>query len=148
MNMNIRKYSDNDWQTLCCVHDAARLHELRSTIGSQAFEPLADIAEEEGLFSYDIWVADNSSQVVGFVATYDNRIDWLYVHPDFHRRGFGRALLRHALSTLGPNAKVTVLADNDAALHLYQSEGLEPVEYRDASMRSFPARFIDLALKR
>lgn len=140
----IRSYLASDWPAICRIHDAARLGELRDTLGVEAFEPLAEIAQEEGLLDGELWVAEEDGRVVGFAAAEAGRIDWLYVHPEFQRRGIGRSLLRAALAYCGPKAEVTQIAGNTAALRLYQSEGLKIVEERSGSMRGFAASFIRL----
>lgn len=146
IDVNTRKYKDDDWDQIRRVYDAARYTELLKTLGIGAFESLKAIADEEQLFDAEIWVAEAQGTLVGFAATEDNRVDWLYVHPDFHGRGIGRRLLQEAVTRCGKNAQITVLAGNDAALHLYKSEGFEVVKEREGSMHGFNATFIDLCL--
>ncbi len=43
-----------------------------------------------------VWVAATAGVPVAFMATRDDFVDDLYVHPDHWRRGVGTALLRHA----------------------------------------------------
>ena len=126
--LSIRAYESGDWQAIAAIHDAARLVELRLTIGEEAFLSLAETAENEGLFGGELWVATNDDRVVGFVAVHDCEITWLYVDPAHHRRGIGRALLCHALDRCGRPARVETLVCNEPALALYLSEGFEVVE--------------------
>ncbi|SCL18741.1 Ribosomal protein S18 acetylase RimI [Micromonospora inyonensis] len=120
----IRPYRPDDWTAIARIHDAARLDELRPTVGVAAFLSLADTAEGEGLFDGDVWVAEQSGEVVGFVAFADDEVTWLYVDPARYRQGHGRALLRHALAAAGERpVETTVLVGNDGALALYLAEG-------------------------
>jgi ribosomal protein S18 acetylase RimI-like enzyme len=127
---SIRAYENDDWPAIAAIHDAARLGELRLTIGEEAFLSLADTAENEGLFRGEVWVTTDGDRVVGFVAVHDDEITWLYVDPARHRQGIGRALLSHAVNRCGPAARIETLAGNEPALALYLSEGFEVVETR------------------
>ena len=128
--IQLRKYQPRDWDAIATIHDRARLDELSTSVGVEAFLSLAETAENEDLFTGEIWVADDSELVVGFVAI-DNEmtwITWLYVLPDRYRQGIGRRLLRHAIANCKSIVYVSVLSGNDAALNLYQSEGFKIVE--------------------
>jgi ribosomal protein S18 acetylase RimI-like enzyme len=128
--IEIRPYSQDDWESIARIHDAARLDELRDSAGVEAFLTLAQTADDEGLFDGQLWVAELDGVVAGFVAFDDDEVTWLYVDPQRYRRGVGRALLRHALAAAGPRMEVTVLDGNPAALGLYLSEGFGITETR------------------
>src|SRR3712207_3296204 len=89
----IRPYRSDDWPALCRIPAAARLAELRDSVGAAAFLSLARTAEGEGLFDGSVWVAEDDGGVAGFVALADDEVTWLYVAPARYRRGIGRALL-------------------------------------------------------
>jgi len=58
-------------------------------------------------------------------------IHHMAVHPSFQNQGWGRMLLKEALkiaSEMKLQAKLEVRSDNYPALHLYSSEGFEPLE--------------------
>lgn len=127
----IRAYTEADWPAIARIHDAARLDELRDSVGVEAFLTLEQTAEGEGLFDGLLWVATVDGEVTGFVAFDDGELTWLYVDPARYRHGVGRALLRHALAESGSNrVETTVLAGNPAALGLYLAEGFAIVETR------------------
>lgn len=129
-SVEIRPYADADWDAIARIHDAARLDELRHSVGVEAFLTLAQTAEGEGLFDGELWVAEADGDVAGFVALDDDEVTWLYVDPQRYRQGVGRALLRHAIAAAGPRVEVTVLDGNPAALGLYLSEGFTVTETR------------------
>lgn len=124
----IRPYAQADWPRLCLIHDAARLDELRPTVGEAAFLPLAQAADNEGLFDGRVDVAAVDGVVEGFIAFTDDEITWIYVNPLLYRRGIGRALVRHALAGAGPVVRLEVLEGNDAALRFYLAEGFRVVQ--------------------
>lgn len=49
-----------------------------------------------------LWVYELDNKPVGYLGIAGEFIDRLYVHPAYHRRGIGQALLDHA-RTLSPN---------------------------------------------
>ena len=126
--MLIRSYQAQDWRRICEIHDRARIDELRLSVGEAAFLPLDVAAENEGLFDHHVCVAEVDGRVEGFVAFSRSELSWLYVAPDAHRHGIGRALLRHALAYAGPLIAVEVLEGNSPALELYLAEGFRIVD--------------------
>ena len=124
--MRVRAYELGDWDAIARIHDAARMDELRESVGTEAFLTLEQTAANEGLFDGAVWVAEDADVVVGFVAIRGDEVTWLYVDPSRYRQGVGRTLLRHAVATGG--REVEVLDGNTAALSLYRSEGFEVVE--------------------
>lgn len=123
--MNLRPYIPTDWKRLCIVHDAARVYELEASGLTAAFLTLEATAENEGLFSGEVVVAEIAGEVCGFVAYAEGELTWLYVEPSRYRQGIGRQLLRHAIAASGGNICTEVLLGNEAALALYLSEGFK-----------------------
>ena len=134
--IQLRKYQPKDWNAISTIHDLARLDELVTSVGVEAFIPLAEAGENEDLFEGEVWVADDEDIVVGFVAVDDAMtwITWLYVLPDRYRQGIGRRLLRQATANCSSVVYTSVLAGNNAALNLYQSEGFEIVETKTGKL--------------
>lgn len=135
---NIRRYAEPDWDALRTLHDAARLDELKLSVGANAFRPLADIVDDEGLFEGEVWVAEEADQMLGFVAIEGAEVSWLYVDPAYYRRGIGTSLLRHALGRIEGEAFTTVLEGNEPALHLYLRQGFEIVETKSGHLSGAP----------
>ena len=48
--IQLRTYHPDDWDAMAVIHDRARLDELRSSVGVDAFLSLAATFENEGLF--------------------------------------------------------------------------------------------------
>jgi ribosomal protein S18 acetylase RimI-like enzyme len=132
--MLIRPYSPTDWERLCIIHDAARLHELEAAGLSEAFLSLEDTADNEGLFDGEVLVAESEGQVHGFVAFTQEELTWLYVDPGKFRQGVGRQLLRHAIEARGGNLATEVLVGNEPALALYLREGFVVLRRADGRL--------------
>lgn len=123
MTIMIRRYAPQDWDDMCRIHDAARLDELRNSVGVEAFLPLADTHEKEGLFEGDVWVAELDGEVAGFIAGTSDEITWLYVDTALYRRGVARALTRHVLARASQPVELEVLEGNAGARAFYDSMG-------------------------
>lgn len=70
----------------------------------------------------DLWMIDDGDRPVGFLIMDGTMIDALFVYPDVHGRGFGSALLAHAL-TLAPDAVVDASEQATNALPFYEARG-------------------------
>ena len=121
--MNIRPYQNADWPRLCAIHDLARMDELREAGLQDAFIPLEIAAEKEGLFDYDILVAERNGTVLGFVAFSEDELAWLYVDPGSYRSGVGKLLTKATLLERPNGLSIEVLSGNEAALAFYKSVG-------------------------
>ncbi len=154
MRIAVRPYEDADWEDICDIHDRARPNELLcGSVDPAAFLPLVETAGPEGLFDGEVWVACEAGGggAVGFVATADDEITWLYVHPDHQGCGIGRRLLRHAVERCGAVVRTEALAGNAPAIGLYESEGFEVVETRSGKLAGnerFAATGVELRLRK
>jgi GNAT superfamily N-acetyltransferase len=85
--------------------------------------PMAQVAEEEGFFAGRTFVACEGERVVGFITIRGDEIQWLYIDPERHRRGIGRALVAHVMLILGDDAFVLAGEENAAAMAFYRALG-------------------------
>jgi GNAT superfamily N-acetyltransferase len=112
--VTIRPYEPGDWDAIQRIHDAARLDELRATVGLDAYLTLAETYENEGLFDDQAWVAELDGVVAGFLAGSGVAITWLYVDPSLQDRGVGRALVTHVLARATGPVSLEILDGNPA----------------------------------
>ena len=123
MSLLVRPYEAADWDAICRIHDAARLDELRGSVGLDAFLGLADTYEAESLFGNPVWVAELDGEVAGFIAASPAEITWIYVDPALYRRGIASALMNEVFAHAGDRVELEVLEGNDAARGFYESLG-------------------------
>ena len=122
--IEILPYCEEDFSGMEAAHDAARVQELTLAGLADAFLPLSVAAEREDLFDYELLVAHVDGKTVGFTAYTDDELAWLYVHPDYQRRGIGRMLAQAALANMTKGRKsIEVLCGNEPARALYLSLG-------------------------
>ena len=130
MTVHVRPYDPSDWDAVVSIHDAARLDELRSSVGVEAFKDLESTYESEELFAGEVWVAELDGEVAGFLALSDDEVTWTYVDPRHYRRGVGTALLRHVTEPSTTRLELTVLDGNEPARRLYEAAGFVVEETR------------------
>lgn len=121
--IKIRKYEPEDFERLCQVHDPARKNELALAGLSAAFVPLSVAAEREGLFDYQVYVAECEGGIGGFVAFSPEELAWLYVDKSLAGNGIGSQLIEFALKMMEDDVSIEVLAGNEPALALYAKFG-------------------------
>jgi ribosomal protein S18 acetylase RimI-like enzyme len=71
----------------------------------------------------EVWVAALDGRVVGFAALREAHLDHLYVHPDYHGRGVGTALLHEALRHRPEGVLLWVFQQNAQARRFYERRG-------------------------
>lgn len=122
--MKIRTYEPGDWQRLKAIHDEARKIELYSAGLDKAYLTLEETYKNEGLFEYDLLVAENNKGLVlGFIAFSTDEIGWIYVDPLYHRQGVASTLIDAAMDRTGDEVTIEVLENNTGALDLYEKWG-------------------------
>jgi putative acetyltransferase len=87
-----------------------------------------------------LWVAvDEADQPLGFMGMTEEKIDALFVAPEQHGKGVGRALVAYARG-MAPKLSVDVNEPNDAARSFYRRMGFREVgrSERDDHGRAFP----------
>ena len=143
----IREYVPADLRQVYHVHDLARVVELKlGGVDPRAFRPMEQVADADEFFMSETWVACDGPNVIGFISWNGDYITWLYVEPDYHRRGIGRRLLNEALQRIGPEAWTTTLEGNEAAVSLYRDARMEIVSGQSSECEGYPGTSLRLAL--
>ncbi|HZM25009.1 MAG TPA: GNAT family N-acetyltransferase [Anaerolineales bacterium] len=133
-----REYQDEDWKSICQIHDRARPDELRGSCDPRGFVPIEQDKEVEELKACWKFVACEDEQVVGFVGVGEKYLAWLYVDPEHYGKGIGRELLRIGICQIGEDAWTIVLDGNLTAIKLYESEGFREVNRFQGENNGYP----------
>jgi putative acetyltransferase len=135
--------------------ETGRLYEIwqdavRASHGFISADDMADIelmVKTEYLPGRDFWfAADGDDRAVGFMSLEGPHVDSLFVTPDRHAQGVGRALLAHAYS-LSRVLSVEVNEQNLEARRFYERMGFVQVGWTatDAGGRPNPLLMLHLA---
>jgi len=117
----IRKYTEHDTDTIVSIWRAA------SAVAHPFLSPGFIESEAEALRNIylkhaETWVIEADGQVVGFAALIENDLVGLFLDPDCHGRGMGKALVDHATGLKGP-LTVEVFEKNAIGRRFYARYG-------------------------
>lgn len=117
----IRKYTDEDKETVVSVWRSASelAHPFLTT---EFLDNETDALRNVYLAFAETWVSEIDGEVVGFIAMIDEQIGGLFVRPDHHGRGLGRALVDKAVSDKG-SLVVEVFKENPIGRRFYERYG-------------------------
>ena len=69
-----------------------------------------------------LWVVEYDDVRIGFMGIQSGKIEMLFLHPDYFRKGIGRTLIQKAVSEAGADY-VDVNEQNPAAVKFYEKMG-------------------------
>ena len=72
----------------------------------------------------DTWVVSKSNSIVGFIAIIGNEVGALFVEPEYHRQGYGKALMDKAQG-LHPTLELDVFKENTIGRSFYDRYGFK-----------------------
>lgn len=126
MQARIRQYRNDDLEpVLDAWESATRLaHAFMSDeFIAQSRKDVTNIY----LPNTDTWVAEVDGEVRGFVALMGNEVGAIFLRPDFHGQGIGRALMDKAQALHG-NLEVEVFKVNKIGREFYSRYGFDFIE--------------------
>jgi HAD superfamily hydrolase (TIGR01549 family) len=103
----------------------------RSHLGDRDAQSWADSSRDDrvrrAIAEHKVWLAELDGAVIGWVEVHRERIEALYVHPDFAGRGVGSRLLTHAESLIREegHGQARLEASRNAE-NFYLRRGYEP----------------------
>ncbi len=85
------------------------------------------------LATLDVYVAEISGTIAGFIAMKDEEIEQLYLSPRYFRKGIGRGLIAHARTLQPQRLALHCFADNNRARAFYEQMGFQAISFGDGS---------------
>ncbi len=122
----IRKYQDGDTNAVVsCWRSASELaqHFLKPEFLDQEAEAMRNLYLKHA----ETWVTEIGGEVVGFVSIIGDEVGGLFLDPDYHGQGLGRALLDKAVAEKGP-LKVEVFRENSIGRQFYAAYGFQATD--------------------
>jgi ribosomal protein S18 acetylase RimI-like enzyme len=89
----------------------------------QSFEQWKVRFQNDYANNAEIWIAEISNKIVGFVIIVDNEIAQIFVDVDIQRKGIGTILINKAKQISAKGLKLTTLQQNIHAHHFYEKHG-------------------------
>jgi len=122
----IRKYEEEDLEKVVSIW--RRASELAHPFLSKAFLDQEDVNMRNFYLAFaETWVLEVDGLVIGFIAMIENEIGGLFLEPEAHGHGFGRALVDKAVAEKG-GLKVDVFKDNAIGRRFYDGYGFRKTE--------------------
>ena len=119
----IRKYTDNDIDAVASSWRIAT--EFAHPFLTKEFLDAEAIALRKAyLPATETWVTEIDGKVVGFIALMGSEIAALFLRPDYHGRGLGKAMTDKAVAEKGL-LTVEVFEDNAVGRRFYDSYGFQ-----------------------
>jgi GNAT superfamily N-acetyltransferase len=122
--VTLRRATSEDAAAMAVIHRQA----MRVSL---SFLPELHTAEEDLWFmgerllkEFEVWVAEEASEAVAYVAFSPDWVQHLYVHPDHQGRGIGPALLEIALAD-GHEKRLWTFQQNHRARKFYEDRGFQ-----------------------
>jgi putative acetyltransferase len=124
VHQTIRKYKDSDLEeVLSSWENASRL--AHPFLTNDLLESTRKNIPIVLLPKADTWISEHEGIVIGFICLIGNEVAALFVQPEFHGTGTGRALVDEARELHG-DLEVEVFEVNSIGLQFYLKYGFVP----------------------
>lgn len=125
MNRIVRAYQADDLADLLASwENATRL--AHPFLTDEFLDQERDNIPNLYLPNAETWVIEQAGQVIGFIALLGNEVGAIFVQPEFHGTGAGKALMDKAHELRG-DLEVEVFEANSIGRHFYQRYGFTPL---------------------
>ena len=124
-SFSIRDYRPADFDAVTIVWRIAReksIPEFQRAKGHFFYED-QDYFRDHILKENQVFIVESNGKPVAFMAMRDDFIDHLYVHPDYQKRGIGKALLDLARQRSPEHVWLYTLQINTNARAFYEKNG-------------------------
>ena len=145
MQLPICRLTDNDYSKVLDVWELSvkATHHFLKPEEIDYYRPLI---LKYTLPQVDLYGIKNTQQeLLAFIAIRDNKIEMLFVHPDYLRQKLGSSLLSLAIHEHKCN-RIDVNEENPDAFKVYQKFGFKPIARHPTDDCGKPHPIIELAL--
>lgn len=119
----IRKYRATDREAIIEVWYSASLV-ATPFLSDEFLEQERENIRAIWLSKAETWVFEADSKLIGFLSLIGNEVGAIFVHPDSHGHGIGRALMDHAVS-LRDILYLDVFEKNEIGRRFYERYGFQ-----------------------
>lgn len=99
--------------------------------------------------SFPVFCLTEADTVLGFIGIAENKIEMLFLAPEYIGKGLGKTLMNFAINELGVN-KVDVNEQNHNAINFYSKFGFTPYDRtdKDDEGKDYPILKMKLDIKK
>ncbi len=103
------------------------------------FEEIKELVKNLDFNALAVFCLVHQSSVIGFIGVIENKVEMLFLSPDFFGKGLGKKLMNFAIKELNAD-KVDVNEQNKHAVGFYTKSGFEMYERtkKDVQGRNYP----------
>ena len=101
--------------------------------------------QAEGALRYieTLWVVEDGMRPVGFMGVQERKIEMLFLHPDYFRKGLGKMLVERAFSDLNVEY-VDVNEQNPDATKFYERMGFKTFKRNECDSEGNPFPILEM----
>ncbi len=128
MSIRLRCYHPNDLEPVVQLWYWSWHSAFPDLQHPQTFQQWKERLQDEIVPNEQVWIAEISEQLVGFIALRENggHLDQIFVSPEMQRQGVGTALLKKAQELLPAGITLDTLQRNSQARRFYEKHGFQP----------------------
>lgn len=139
------KYSDQYRNQLLNVWEQSVLA-THMFLKPEDFLAIKEMVKTIDFNAFDVYCLINNSKLAGFTGIADNKIEMLFLSPEFTGKGGGKRLIEFAIKELNAD-KVDVNEQNTNAVSFYQRFGFETYERTEKDDQGNPYPLLRMKLK-
>lgn len=144
----IRVMRPEDREYLFEVYQLAHVDEYANEETEFAPQGVKDNPDLLRMFDLSQILVYDDGALKGFVGSFNDRIVWLYVHPDYRGQKIGQKLIGCMLAELsGKDIGISVIKSNKVALSLYSRRGFKVIKDFIFNYQGVPVEVYGMQLK-
>lgn len=146
MNYRIVKYKDSHKTEILSVWEQS-VKATHHFLMESDFEQYKKILQNFDFKNLDVFCLEENEKVVGFIGIHSEKIEMLFLNPDYIGKGLGRQLIDFAFSNFDIRY-VDVNEQNPKATEFYQKIGFEIFDRSEKDDLGKPYPILKMKLKK
>lgn len=146
MNYRIVKYKDSHKTEILSVWEQS-VKATHHFLMESDFEQYKKILQNFDFKDLDVFCLEENEKVVGFIGIHSEKIEMLFLNPDYIGKGLGRQLIDFAFSNFNIRY-VDVNEQNPKATEFYQKIGFEIFDRSEKDDLGKPYPILKMKLKK
>ena len=146
MNYRIVKYKDSHKTEILSVWEQS-VKATHHFLMESDFEQYKKILQNFDFKDLDVFCLEENEKVVGFISIHSEKIEMLFLNPDYIGKGLGRQLIDFAFSNFDIRY-VDVNEQNPKATEFYQKIGFEIFDRSEKDDLGKPYPILKMKLKK